>query len=160
MSAMERMMFVLVFVAAMGCAVVGGMFYAFSSFVMRALERIAPEQGVAAMNSINSVVVTPSFMLVFVGTALLCLGLAAGSMFWWPPPAGRLVLLAALLYAVGTFGLTMAVNQPMNLRLKAMQASTAAALQHSTSDAQRLGKVAREWHEEQSRREAGFVSSS
>ena len=107
---------VLLFVAAMGCAIVGGMFYAFSSFVMRALERLAPEHGVAAMNSINRVVITPSFLLVFAGTALLCLALAVAAVFWWPPPAGTLVLLAALLYALGTFGLTVAVNQPMNLR--------------------------------------------
>ncbi len=124
---MNRTLFVLVCLAAMGSAIVGGMFYAFSSFVMRALGRIAPEQGVAAMNSINVVVITPSFMLVFMGTALLCVGLAAGSFTWWSQPSGKLVLAAALLYALGAFGLTMVLNQAMNLRLGRMQATDALA---------------------------------
>ncbi len=38
---MSRTMFSLVFVAAMGAAIAGGMFYAFSSFVMRGLARTA-----------------------------------------------------------------------------------------------------------------------
>lgn len=120
-------MFVLVCLAATGSAIVGGMFYAFSSFIMRALGRIAPEQGVAAMNSINLVVITPSFMIAFMGTALLCLLLAAGSFTWWQQPSGTFVLVAALLYVVGTFGLTMVLNQPMNLRLGRMQAAEALA---------------------------------
>jgi uncharacterized membrane protein len=32
---------------------------------MKVLARIAPEQGVAAMNSINVVVIKPSFMLAY-----------------------------------------------------------------------------------------------
>lgn len=124
---MDRAMFFLVFAAAMGSAIAGGMFYAFSSFVMRALARLAAPQGVAAMNSINLVVITPSFMLVFAGTALLCLALAAGSVLWWQQPSGKLVLAAALLYALGNFGLTLAINQPMNLRLGAMAPADALA---------------------------------
>lgn len=124
---MERAVLVMTFAAAMGTAIVGGMFYAFSSFVMRALARIAPEQGVAAMNSINVVVITPSFMVVFAGTALLCLALAAASVFAWPQPGSPLVLAAALLYLVGNFGLTMKLNQPMNLRLAAMPPAEALA---------------------------------
>jgi uncharacterized membrane protein len=123
----DRTLFVLVCFAAMGSAIVGGMFYAFSSFVMRALERIVPEQGVAAMKSINMVVITPSFMIVFAGTALLCVVLAAGSIFWWTHWSGKLVLVAALLYAVGNFGLTMVIHQPMNLRLNAMSPADASA---------------------------------
>src|SRR3954447_4328863 len=79
---LDRTIIVLVCLAAMGAAIVGGMFYAFSSFVMRALGRIAPEQGVAAMKSINVVVITPSFMVVFAGTAVLCLVLAGASTLW------------------------------------------------------------------------------
>ncbi len=117
---MDSALFIMVCLAALGSAIVGGMFYAFSSFVMRALGRIASEQGVAAMNSINTAVITPSFMIVFMGTAILCVVLMAGSYFWWQQASGQLVLIAALLYAGATFGLTMVVNQPMNLRLAAM----------------------------------------
>ncbi|MBS0468224.1 MAG: DUF1772 domain-containing protein [Proteobacteria bacterium] len=124
---MDYALSALAFVAAIGSAIIGGVFYGFSSFVMRALRRIAPRQGVAAMNSINVVVITPSFMLPFVGTALLCLVLAGGSWFWWAEVSGKLVLAAALLYLFGSFGLTMVLNQPMNLRLAALEPDQALA---------------------------------
>jgi uncharacterized membrane protein len=124
---MDRTLVILVFLAALGSATVGGIFYGFSSFVMKALGRIPAEQGVAAMNSINVVVINPSFMLAFMGTALLCGLLAAGSYFWWDQSSGKLVLVAALLYLVGCFGLTMTLHQPMNLKLAGLEPAQAAA---------------------------------
>lgn len=124
---LDRSLFVLVCLATLGSGVVGGIFYGFSSFVMKALGRIGPEQAVAAMNSINIVVINPSFMLAFMGTALLCVLLAAGSYAWWGEPSGKLVLIAALVYLVGAFGITMALHQPMNLKLAALQPEQAAA---------------------------------
>ena len=124
---MGRWMFVGLCVALLGSAIVGGMFYAFSSFVMKALARVAPAHGVAAMNSINVVVINPSFMGAFAGTALLAVVLAAAALTAWSSPAGPLVLAGALLYTLGTFGVTMAWNQPMNLRLGALPPDAAAA---------------------------------
>ena len=43
----------LVIVTAVGAACTGGVLFAFSSFVMPALRRLPPAQGVAAMQSIN-----------------------------------------------------------------------------------------------------------
>jgi len=65
------------------------------------------------------------FALVFLA-AIGC-ALAAGSYFWWSYPSGKLLLIAALLYIVGSFGLTMAVNQPLNLQLAALQPAQAIA---------------------------------
>jgi uncharacterized membrane protein len=124
---MDRVLFGLVCIAAVGSAIVGGIFYGFSSFVMKALGRIAPEQGVAAMNSLIVAVINPSFMLPFMGTAVLSLVLAAGSYLWWDQLSGKLVLAAALLYLVGAFGLTMVLHQPMNLKLAALQPAQALA---------------------------------
>jgi|SRR5215472_11713213 len=117
----------LTFVAAIGCGTIGGIFYAFSSFVMKALGRIPPQHGVAAMNSINIAVINPSFMLAFMGTTLVCAALAVGSYFWWQQPGGKLVFAAALLYLVGAFGVTMVFNQPLNLKLAGMEPAQAAA---------------------------------
>ena len=39
--------------AALGCAMMSGVFFAFSTFVMKALARLPAEQGVAAMQAIN-----------------------------------------------------------------------------------------------------------
>ena len=123
----DRVLFVLVCLATLGSAVVGGIFYGFSSFVMMALGRIEPMQAVAVMNSMNLTVINASFMGAFVGTALLCVPLAAGSCAWWGEPSGKLVLIAALSYIAGAFGLTMVLHQPMNLKLADLPPAQAAS---------------------------------
>jgi uncharacterized membrane protein len=109
---------VLTVAAALGSAVMGGTFFAFSVFVMAALDRLPPGQAVVAMRAINVTVITPLFMLVFFGTALLSVGVllvaAAGAL---NGPAG-LAVAGALSYLVGTFGLTAAYNVPRNNRLE------------------------------------------
>jgi hypothetical protein len=47
---------------ALGCGLNAGVFFAFSSFVMKALARLQPAQGIVAMQSINLMAVTPAFM--------------------------------------------------------------------------------------------------
>ena len=42
------------FLLALGCGLVAGVFFAFSTFVMKALGKLPPAQGVAAMQSITS----------------------------------------------------------------------------------------------------------
>jgi uncharacterized membrane protein len=109
------------FAAAIGCGLVAGIFFAFSSFVMGALGRIPPEQGITAMQSINVVVINRSFFLAFFGTAALCLALLAGAWFWWGVPAGKLLLLGSVVYLVGVVGVTMLGNVPLNNALAAVQ---------------------------------------
>jgi uncharacterized membrane protein len=50
------------------------------------------------MNSMRIAVITPNIMIVFMGTTLQCLGLAAGAYLRWGQANGKLVLAAALLY--------------------------------------------------------------
>lgn len=118
------------FAAAIGCGLVAGIFFAFSSFVMPALGRIPPEQGINAMQSINVAVLNVSFLLLFVGTGAICLALLAGSYVWWESASGKLLLLASLLYLVGCFGVTRTFNIPLNDALAAARPATpeAAAL--------------------------------
>ena len=52
-------------------ALVGGIFFAFSSFVMKALAGVPSSKGMRAMQSINLVVINPSFLGVFFGKAAL-----------------------------------------------------------------------------------------
>jgi len=66
-----RSVFTLTFAAALSSGLVAGVFFAFSSFVMPALGRIRPDQGIAAMQSINVTVITPGFMLALFGTAVI-----------------------------------------------------------------------------------------
>ena len=96
----------------------GGVFFAFSVFVMRALDRLPPPEAVAAMRAINVAVITPWFLLGFVGTALLCVAVlvvvATGGF------AGSALLGAggAIAYLIGTFGVTAGYNVPRNNRLE------------------------------------------
>lgn len=58
--------------SALGCGLMAGVFFAFSTFVMKALGALPPAQGIAAMQSINVAVINRWFMAAFFGTALLC----------------------------------------------------------------------------------------
>ena len=59
------------FLLCIGAGIVGGVFFAFSTFVMKALAQLPASQGVAAMQRISVVVINPLFMGAFMGTALL-----------------------------------------------------------------------------------------
>ncbi|MDF2116238.1 DUF1772 domain-containing protein [Roseiarcaceae bacterium H3SJ34-1] len=119
---------ILIFAAAIGSGIVGGIFYAFSSFVMAALGRLPPAHGAAAMNAINVTVITPSFMIAFMGTALVSLVLAGSSFFWWGQTGARVTFAASLIYLVGCFGVTTACNVPLNNRLAAITPQQEAVL--------------------------------
>jgi len=120
----ERILLVLTFTAAIGSGVVGGIFFAFSTFVMAALGRLPAEQGIAAMQSINVTVLNPVFFFAFFGTGLVCVALAAGSYFWWDEAGGKLILIASLIYIFGCVGVTIACNVPLNEALAVAQANT------------------------------------
>ena len=66
--------------ALLGSALVGGIFFAFSSFVMKALTQVPSAGGIGAIQSINLVVINRSFLGVFFGTAVISLS-AAGLAF-------------------------------------------------------------------------------
>lgn len=102
------------FAAAGGAALVGGVFFGFSNFIMAGLGRLSPEQGASAMNSINVTVINPAFMTALFGTGLLCLVAAAMALGSLGTLDGKLILAAALLYVIGCDGVTMALNVPLN----------------------------------------------
>lgn len=119
---------VLALLTALGAATVGGVFFAFSSFVMKALADLPPAQGMAAMLRINVVVINPLFLGVFMGTTLLAVACVALACLSWSAPGSAWLLAAGLLYAVGTFGVTGALNVPRNDRLARLNASTREAV--------------------------------
>ncbi|HEY5756244.1 MAG TPA: hypothetical protein VIU34_10485, partial [Steroidobacter sp.] len=98
----------LLIVAAVGAGLNGGLFFIFSNTIMRSLDRLPAAGAVAAMNSINAVILNPLFFLVFFGTALLCLALLVGQL------DSPWVVAGALFYLVGTLGVTMICNVPLN----------------------------------------------
>jgi uncharacterized membrane protein len=108
---------ILAWSTALGCALIGGVFFAFSSFVMTALARLPAPQGIAAMQSINVVAVTPLFMAALFGTAAGCLLLALSSWVIGPHPGARYLVAGGLCYLAGTIGVTIVCNVPWNNRL-------------------------------------------
>lgn len=110
----------LILAAALGCGLNAGVFFAFSAFVMPALARLPPSQGIAAMQSINITAVTPLFMSAMFGTAAVCLLLALATVFTWPRPGAPHVLAGTVLYLAGTILVTIVFNVPQNNALDAM----------------------------------------
>ncbi|MCV3207945.1 DUF1772 domain-containing protein [Mesorhizobium sp. YC-39] len=104
----------LIFSAAIGSGIVGGVFFAFSNFIMPALARLPAAGGITAMNSINITVITPLFMTALFGTGLVCLVLIAGAVIGWGQPGSLWLLAGALLYLVGNPIVTMVFNVPLN----------------------------------------------
>lgn len=100
--------------AALGCGLVAGVFFAFSTFVMPALARLPPSQGIAAMQSINITAINPLFMLAIFGTAAVCIVLAVSSLLKWQQPGALYLLVGSLLYLVGVVGVTVIFNVPLN----------------------------------------------
>ena len=112
------------FTAAISSALVAGVFFAFSNFVMAGLGRIKPDEGIAAMNSINITVINPLFMLALFGTGLLCLVLAASAFTSWELIGGKLTLIGSTIYLIGCVGVTMFFNVPLNNALAAVPLGT------------------------------------
>jgi uncharacterized membrane protein len=110
----HHLFFALKLLAALGCGLVAGIFFAFSTFVMSALARLQPPQGIAAMQSINIAVINPWFMTAFLGTAVACLFLSVFALLKWQQPVSAYMLVGCLLYLVGTILVTMACNVPLN----------------------------------------------
>ena len=125
---MDRLVPVVGVVALLGSALVGGIFFAFSSFIMKALARVPPSEGIGAMQSINVVVLNPSFLGVFLGTAVVSLGAGGLALAGWGRPFAPFFLGGALFYVVGTFLVTGLGNVPLNDQLAAVSATDPSAL--------------------------------
>ena len=115
-------------IALLGSALIGGVFFTFSSFVMKALTRIPSANGIAAMQSINVVVINPSFLGAFMGTAVLSLGIIGLVVVRWNHPSAMFFLGGAICYFAGTFLVTMFGNVPLNNQLAAVSPTDPAAL--------------------------------
>ena len=101
-------------ITGIGAALIAGTFLAFSSFIMAALARLPPPQGIAAMQAINITVINPLFMAVLFGTAALGFWLAARGVMNWSDHMALIRGLGGAVYVLGVIGVTMACNVPLN----------------------------------------------
>ena len=113
--------------AVLAYALVGGVFLAFSDFIMRALSLTGGSGGAEAMQAINREVFRWVFMTLFLGLAAVSLALVVFAALGLTGPAATLVASAGLIYLLGCFGVTIVFNVPMNEALAGMDLSEDAA---------------------------------
>jgi len=127
---MDRLLCLAILCAALGSGLIAGVFFAFSSFVMRALARLESAEGIAAMQAINITVITPLFIGLFMGLGPLCLILGGWALLAWSDPRSVFVLAGSVLYLVGTLLETIVVHIPMNNALAVVEVHGEGATEH------------------------------
>jgi uncharacterized membrane protein len=124
---MGDLLVALTLVTALGCGLSAGALFAFSSFVMEALARLPAAQGIAAMQSINVLAVTPVFMTALFGTAAACIAVGVWALADWHGAYGPYLIAGSGLYLAGTIGLTIAYHVPRNNALASLEPSNPSA---------------------------------
>ncbi len=121
----SKLLFTVILLSALGCGLIGGVFFAFSTFVMKALANLPPGQGIVAMKSVNVTVLNPLFLGVFLGTALGCVILTVSSVLMWQKPGAAFLLTGSALYLLGTVLVTIVCNVPRNDALAVLDPASA-----------------------------------
>ena len=109
---------------ALWSAVVGGVFSAFSEFIMKALERARPETAIEAMQQINRTVIRTQFVAGILLIGPLGLGLAAAAFATYSGLVLVLFLLAPAIYLVTVIVTTVLGNVPKNNHLDSLDHHT------------------------------------
>jgi uncharacterized membrane protein len=94
---------ILLWAAALSSGLMAGVYFAFSGFIMKAFGKIEPAQSVAAMNSINEVILRSLFMPVFFGSSIISFLLVVVAFVYWGEADTGLALIAGMVYFVGMF---------------------------------------------------------
>ena len=118
--------FLIGFVAALGCGLMAGLFFAFSISVMGALRRLPANEGMAAMQAINVAIVNPLFLVVFLGTAISCIAAVLIGLRDMQNPMAYYLVVGGVLYLVGSLLVTAVFNIPRNNALAGLNATDVA----------------------------------
>ncbi len=113
----DNIMTILLTVASISAGLMAGVYFAFSAFIMRSLDRLGPVKAADAMNSINEVILHSWFMLLFFGSTLLYLFMAVIAAISAELTARWVLISSGLIYVIGMFCCTAMLNVPLNNRL-------------------------------------------
>lgn len=96
-----------------------GFFYAWSVSVIPGTKKVVDRTYLETMQSINRAIINPAFFLIFFGSIII---LTIGSIYQFNSgnTAFWLLLLASVLYFLGTVGVTALGNVPLNNQLDAL----------------------------------------
>lgn len=129
---MSPFVFVLLQFSVVAYALVGGVFLAFSDFIMRSLAHTRSVGGVEAMQIINREVFRSIFITLFLGMAAVSVLIAIYSATNLAGGPGLLILSGALVYLLGCFAVTVFFNVPMNETLARMDLTSQATQEYWT----------------------------
>ena len=109
-------------------AVVGGVFSAFSEFIMSALRQAEAESGINAMQEINKTVIKTQFVagIILISVFSAVFGIYAAMQF--SGSARIALILAPIVYISSVFLMTIAGNVPMNDKLERFDRRSAEAI--------------------------------
>ncbi len=124
---MDQTLVALTLFAALATWVLAGTYFTFSIVVIQALDRLPASQAVAAMQSINRLILNPFFGLVFGGSAAASVVLAAWSLLRWDGAESASRLAGSLLVLVGSLLVTVTRNVPLNTALGGVEPGTTTA---------------------------------
>lgn len=105
---------------ALWSAVIGGVFSAFSEFIMAALLRTHSDGGIEAMQQINRTVIKTQFVAGILAIAGLSIAFAVYGQYAIEGTAKGTLLVAAIVYIPSVFLMTIVGNVPMNNRLESL----------------------------------------
>jgi uncharacterized membrane protein len=106
---------------ALWSAVIGGVFSAFSEFIMAALKQARPAVGIEAMQQINRTVIPTQFVSGILLIPVFALALAAYGTTVFEGVVVVVLYLAAAAYGASVFLMTLVGNVPMNNRLAGLE---------------------------------------
>lgn len=125
MNAVTRIAQVATLLSILGTGLMAGLFFAFSTSVMKGLGKISAPQGIAAMQATNQAILNPVFLLTLLGSTASCLAVLVLAPF--DDLAGTPWRVAgALVFLIGAIVVTSAINVPMNNALDAVDAASTA----------------------------------
>ena len=103
---------------ALWSAVIGGVFSAFSEFIMAGLLRAEPAGGIESMQHINRTVLRTQFVAGIFLITFFSIAFAVYAVTAFDGVARYLLILAALVYGPSVFLMTLFGNVPMNRKLE------------------------------------------
>ncbi|MHA7819135.1 MAG: anthrone oxygenase family protein [Erythrobacter sp.] len=119
---MEDLLTATIWFSTVAAGLMAGIYFTFSTFVMRSLDALETPNGMLAMQSINRLILKSSFLPLFFVSSLLSAALAVIAATGWPVVGAFWILLGGATYAIGMFLVTLIGNVPLNNRLEASAA--------------------------------------
>ncbi len=120
---MEAVITATLWFAALSAGLMAGIYFAFSVFVVQALDAAGRTVGMAAMQAINRVIVRSLFLPLFFASGLACLFLAVTGVMVSETPGAWQMASGGALYLLGMLLVTIIGNVPLNNALEATDAA-------------------------------------